>query len=348
MTDPVLETLLLPLENGTIDLPPAPQRVLFLRARMGKDLGVFDKSQLDLVQSFAPDREALAAGGYEAQPDIRGETYGLVLLLPPRQKQEARALIAEAFRRVAPGGRVVLCAANSEGGKAFESDLADLAGALEGNQSKAKCRVAWAFRDDARLNTGLLAEWLEGDAVRPILDGRFVSRPGLFAWDHVDPATDLLIRTLPVNLSGIGADLGAGFGVLSSGVLARCPKVAALDLYEAEKRALDLARQNLAAETAPRRLQFFWADVTKGLGRPYDFVVMNPPFHQATKADRTDVGQAFIRAAARGLKPGGHLWMVANRHLPYEGVINELFTDLTMAADEAGYKVIHARKVRGK
>lgn len=348
MTDPVLDTLLLPLENGTFDLPDAPQRVLFLRARMGKDLGLLDKSRLDLVQSFAPDREALAAGGYEAQPECGGESYGLVLLLPPRQKQEARALIAEAFRRVAPGGRVVLCAANTEGAKAFESDVEALAGELEGKQSKAKCRVVWAIRDDARLNASLQAEWAEGDAPRPILDGRFLSRPGLFAWDHVDAATELLVRTLPVGLSGIGADLGAGFGVLTAGLLARCPKVAALDLYEAEKRALDLARQNLAAEAAPRHLQFFWADVTKGLGRPHDFIVMNPPFHQATKADRTDVGHAFIRAAAKGLKPGGNLWMVANRHLPYEGVINEVFSEMTIVADEGGFKVIHARKARGK
>ncbi|NBN63044.1 class I SAM-dependent methyltransferase [Pannonibacter tanglangensis] len=348
MSDPVLETLLLPLANGTLDVPAAPARTLFLRARAGRDLALFERDRLDLVQSFAPDRDALAASGYTAAPEVPGEGHELALILAPRQKQEARALIAQAFMRVRPGGRVIISAANAEGGKAFETDLAEIAGGLEGNQSKAKCRVAWALRDDARLNRALLDEWAAGDAPRPILDGRFVSRPGLFAWDHVDGATDLLLRTLPATLSGIGADLGAGFGVLSAGLLARCPRVAALDLYEAEKRALDLARDNLAEATAPRRLQFFWADVTKGLGRAYDFIAMNPPFHQATKADRTDVGQAFIRAAAKGLKPGGSLWMVANRHLPYEAVLNELFAEMAIVADEAGYKVIHARKGRGK
>ena len=80
----------------------------------------------------------------------------------------------------------------------------------------------------------------------PIVGGRFISRPGLFAWDRIDPASALLAEQLPPDLAGVAADLGAGTGYLAPEVLRAAPAVAALDLYEAEARALELARTNLA------------------------------------------------------------------------------------------------------
>ena len=55
-----------------------------------------------------------------------------------------------------------------------------------------------------------------------------------------------------------------------------------------------------------------------------DAVVMNPPFHTGRTAE-PGLGQAFITAAARLLAPQGQLWMVANRHLPYETALGGQF-----------------------
>ena len=90
---------------------------------------------------------------------------------------------------------------------------------------------------------------------------------------------------------------------------------------------------------------FHWADAT-GAEPPLsalDFVVMNPPFHDGGWEDRS-LGQAFVRRAAGALRKGGVLWMVANRHLPYEAVLNELFTTVEARADQGGYKVFEAQK----
>ncbi|ADZ71490.1 class I SAM-dependent methyltransferase [Polymorphum gilvum] len=343
MTDPALDTLLLPLEAGNLALP-AEGRALFLRARAGPALGLFPRDRLVCEQTFAPDRDALLAAGCEVVEAAEGR-FALVLVLPPRQKQEARALLARAVDLATDGGVVVACVPNTEGARACEADLATLAGPVD-KLSKHKCRVFWATVTERTVDAALLADWRVLDAPRAILDGRFVSRPGVFSWDHVDPASALLAERLPATLAGRGADLGAGFGYLAAVVLDTCPKVAALDLYEAEKRALDLARENLESVAAGRALGFHWQDVTRGLKGPYDFVVMNPPFHHGGKADRADIGQAFIRAAAGGLRPGGSLWMVANRHLPYERTLGELYASVDMVADEGGYKVLHAVKAR--
>ncbi len=43
----------------------------------------------------------------------------------------------------------------------------------------------------------------------------FLSRPGVFAWDRIDPASALLAEHLPADLAGRAADLGAGYGFVA-------------------------------------------------------------------------------------------------------------------------------------
>ena len=74
-----------------------------------------------------------------------------------------------------------------------------------------------------------------------------------------------------------------------------------------------------------------------------NFVVSNPPFHDGGAED-TRLGQAFIRKAAGLLKKGGVLWIVANRHLPYEAELKDAFKRVDMIADSGGYKVFEAVK----
>ena len=196
---------------------------------------------------------------------------------------------------------------------------------------------------DARVDAALADEWTQRDAPRAIADGRFLSRPGLFAWDRIDAASALLAAHLPADLAGRGADLGAGYGFLAAEVLARCPGVTAMDMYEAEARALELSRENLGGHAQRAALGFHWHDVTRGLPRHYDFIVSNPPFHQG-RADQPELGRAFIAAAAAALDPGGRLRLVANRHLPYESALSEGFSTVRVVADEQGFKVIEAIK----
>ncbi|MEO1483661.1 MAG: methyltransferase [Myxococcota bacterium] len=341
MVDPALETLVMPLESGPIELD-AGARVLFTRARAGAALSGFDGLELTCEQSFAPDRDELRADGRSVVPETAASDFDAVFVLPSRQRTEARAELARAAARVRPGGVVVACAPNAEGAKSLERDFTALMGRCD-VLSKNKCRAVWSF-SDSDIDRATLNDWRGLDAPRPVIDGAFQSRPGLFAWDRIDPATALLIRHLPDTLLGRGADLGAGFGVLARGVLDAAPAIAALDLYEAEKRGLDLAEENLAAYRSRVTLNGYWCDVTQGIRGPYDFVVSNPPFHKTGNRGRTDIGKAFVRVAAQGLRPGGALFLVANRHLPYEQPLRELFQTVDMVADEGGYKVIRAIK----
>jgi len=344
--DASLETLLLPFVQGQLVWPQ--ERALFLRARYGATLAQITRPEgLLCEQSFAPLADALTRRGWtladEAQISASGDRYPLVLVLPPRQRQEARALLARAVDLATPGGVVIACQHNDEGARTGESDLQQLAG-LAGKLTKNHCRVYWTAPLSGPRDAALHQQWLTLDAPRRILDGRFVSRPGLFAWDRIDAASALLAEQLPATLSGHGADLGAGYGYLSAEVLSRCPAVTRLDLFEAEARALPLARENIAPLAGERRVEYHWRDVVMGIPAGFDFIVTNPPFHGLGREDRPDTGQRFIGVAATALRSGGELYLVANRHLPYEQMLNGLFGQVQLLAERGGFKAIRARK----
>lgn len=344
--DVALEALFVPFENGHLAMP-ADGRVLFLRARDGFRLREMAKPGWVCEQSFKPFADALERSGLRVSPPGSGERFPLVMVLPPRQRDEARALFAHAVQRATEGGVVLAAVPNAEGAKSAEGDLTSLAGPLH-QLSKHKCRVFWTQPLGTQVNAGLSDTWAAFDEPR-LNEAGYVSRVGLFAWDRVDIASALLAAHLPTELAGSVADLGAGYGYLSTQLIARCPGVSSIDLYEAEARALEPARQNLqqARRDSGRDVAFavHWHDVTQGLPRRYDAVVSNPPFHQG-RADLPELGRAFIDTAANALLPHGRFWLVANRHLPYEATLAARFNEVNTVVMQDGFKVIEARGVR--
>lgn len=351
VSDPALESLFLPMQENAIAWPAAGG-ALFMGARTGHALHARPWPGLVCEQAWKPEVDALHRAGFDAGPVVPGAArFPLVLLLPPRQREHARARFAQALRRLAPGGTLVACMPNKEGARTGEADLAQLAGALH-IRSKHHCRVFWTGPLEAPSDPALAAHWEALDAPRRIADddvpgGNFLTRPGVFAWDRVDAASRLLAAHLPADLQGDVADLGAGWGCLAMQVLARCPRIASLDLQEADARALELARANVAAVAEQRDglpIGFHWSDVAAGVGRRrYDAIVCNPPFHAQGAVERVDLGRAFIAAAADALRPGGRLWLVANRHLPYEAALAGRFDVPREVAARDGFKVIEAR-----
>jgi len=344
--DAALEALFVPFDTGELALP-GDGRVLFLRARDGFRLREMAGKGWVCEQTFKPFADALSRSRLTVQAPGGQACFPLVLVLPPRQRDEARALFAQAVRRASEGGVVLAAVPNAEGAKSAQADLASVAGPLH-QLSKHKCRVFWTQPLGSQVDPVVLDAWASLD--EPCInDAGYVSRRGLFAWDRVDDASALLAAQLPADLAGRVADFGAGYGYLSAQVIARCPAVTAIDLYEAESRALEPARQNLqrARQKADRDVAFtvHWHDVTQGVGRRYDAIVSNPPFHQG-RADLPELGRAFIDTAADALQPHGRLWLVANRHLPYEATLAARFNEVRTVVTQDGFKVIEARGVR--
>lgn len=343
-TENATRALFWPFCSDVLQLPSAP--VLFLGARLNEALLACPQVDWQMEQPFLPWARPLQDAGFAVEPRRDAHDVSMSLVLPPHQRDEARALLARALAATAVGGLVVAAAANREGGGTLESDLRALAGNTQ-TATKHRCRIVWSRVDPETLDVATRDAWLALDAPRRIEAGgvSFWTRPGLFAWDRIDPASALLAAHLPTQLSGRVADLGAGWGFLSMQLLRRCPAITTLDLFEANARALEPARRNLAAALDGRSTPtctVHWHDVSLGLPDRFDAIVSNPPFHLG-RADLPELGRAFIGRAAQALSANGELWLVANRHLPYETALAQGFRKVDSVTQQAGFKVIHVR-----
>lgn len=334
-----LDTLALAL-NTIPELTEGVNSIAFLRGQPHDSLSDWNPKMV-CEQVYKPRATALEQAGIKLVERIEGE-HDLVLLMPERQREQTLADMARGFDLLKPGGTLVVSLHNDWGAKRFEKHLLELAGSVE-TFSKNHSRVFWAVKTP-ELDQELLAEWRVLADLRRVEDGEttFWSKPGLFAWDHVDEGSAMLVDTLPKNMHGYVADLGAGWGCLSVQVLNTFEEVMGLEAFEADRDAVDAARRNIGNVKVPFRPKVFWQDVTQGVGeRRFDFVVMNPPFHEGREPDPT-IGMKFISAAARAMKADGQLWMVANRQLPYEDLLREVFDSIQHVREEGNFKVIKA------
>ncbi|WP_410217884.1 methyltransferase [Paracoccus sp. (in: a-proteobacteria)] len=309
--------------------------VLFVGASAVDDLLPLDPTHLQVIQGHYPDHQALNVRGFRVAPELdvsaKGSRFDTAIVRLPRAKADARARIAQAVTHLAPGGVLWIDGQKTDGVDAILKELRAMAPVGE-VISKAHGKIF-------RVTPPADADWLPQDwmpRAREVEPG-FVTRPGVFSADGVDPGSRMLADLLPPKLPTRMVDLGAGWGWLSTQVLAR-PGVTELHLVEADHAALESARQNV---TDPRA-QFHWADARDfKLREPVNGVVMNPPFHEGRQAEPR-LGAAFIATAARLLTGAGRLWMVANRHLPYESVLTQYFGQVHEIGGDTRYKVIEA------
>ena len=259
-----------------------------------------------------------------------------ITLLAPPGTIERRYVLAQALRALAPEGRFIAMAPKDKGGSRIAKELREFG-----------CEFEEDARHHFRICAGRKPNVLLPSIETALAEGapRFSeelgawTQPGIFSWDRVDPGSTLLLENLPP-FHGRGADLGCGNGFLSKALL-KNSKVTHLTLVDVDRRATELAQKNLEADAA--RITVLWRDMrTAELEiSNLDFVVTNPPFHDAGMEDQS-LGQEFLRRASTLLKKGGACWIVANRHLPYEAVLRPLFSQVRSVAEANGFKVIEA------
>lgn len=292
-------------------------------------------------------------GAVQCSPRVPGSTaleciqpgsLASIVVLAPQNVVERRRVLALALRALRPGAPMTALALNNRGGARLVDELRGFA-CTASSRPKQHHQIVATTRPErfSDLDTAALDEAVAAGAPRLLQglapsSGGLWTQPGLFSWDRVDPGSALLAAHLP-RLDGAGCDLGCGIGLLARAVR-EAGAAGPLVLLDNDSRALDCARRNVPGD----KVTTLWIDARtpRGLPTGLDFVVCNPPFHDGGAEDRA-LGQAFIRAAGVMLRPGGTLWLVANRHLPYEATLQQVFDGVESIAQHGGYKVMAAR-----
>jgi len=328
-------TLLHPFEAGDLELPGKGARILFLGAEPGLRALKQGGAEVICVNGFRPSFLQLAQEGWTTFAEPEGDGYDMALVLAQKHRGLNEARIAEAWARVREGGVILVAGAKDDGIDSLRKRTAGKV-TLDGALSKYHGVAFWFTRQ-----AGQAAPFADAEEGAPV-EGGFRTAPGMFSHNRVDPGSRLLAESLPADLAGAAADFCAGWGYLSAALLARCAGIGSLDLYEADHAALAAAKANLADAAVP--LGFHWTDLAgEAVPARYDVIVMNPPFH-AGRAAEPDLGAKMIAAAAKALKPRGRLFMVANRHLPYEATLAASLPAHGEVARDRGFKVLYGRR----
>ncbi len=278
-------------------------------------------------QAFRPSHDLLSARGFRVSPTPDTPVAASIVFCH-RSKDATLDLLAQALKLTQPGGLIALDGAKTDGIDSHIKALRAAGFELE-TYAKSHGKIVWFTRSEGQARDDWLSDWIT-------LPNGDVTWPGIFSSDGIDTGSQLLVDALPP-LTGHVADFGAGWGYLSKSVLRNSADISQIDLYEADYHACDAARRNLGDDA---RAFVHWADVSR-LDTAFDAIITNPPFHIGRKPDPT-IGQAFIEAAGRCLKPRGVLWMVANRTLPYEAMLDSLFRKSETIASSTGFKILRA------
>ena len=167
-----------------------------------------------------------------------------------------------------------------------------------------------------------------------------VSLPGVFSHGRLDRGSALLLEHLDKLPSGHLLDFGCGAGVLGAAIKRRYPDNQ-LTLLDVDAFATASSRLTLAANGLE-------ADVITGDGidaapMGLSAILSNPPFHVGVHTDYFAT-ENLLRKAAKHLKHGGELRLVANSFLKYQPLIEEHLGVCAIKAEGQGFRIYRAKR----
>lgn len=164
------------------------------------------------------------------------------------------------------------------------------------------------------------------------------SVPGVFSHGRLDLGTKLLLENLENLPAGHYLDFGCGAGVVGSFLKTCYPEAEVsmldVDAFAVYSSQLTLAANHLQAATLA-------GDGIHAAPKELAAIISNPPFHQGVHT-QYETTETLLSEAAKHLKVGGELRIVANSFLKYPPLIEQYLGPCTVLAERDGFKVYRA------
>lgn len=165
---------------------------------------------------------------------------------------------------------------------------------------------------------------------------KFISDNGVFSKNHVDFATDFMLKTIINEVEGSVLDLGCGYGVIGI-VVAKNLKANNITMCDINNRALDLAKRNIEKNKVSN-IKVIESNSFENIKDKFDTIITNPPI----RAGKSVIYQMY-KEAKEHLNDNGKLYLVINKKHGAPSTITylkELFQNVEVLDKKAGFNVI--------
>lgn len=177
----------------------------------------------------------------------------------------------------------------------------------------------------------------------PDLAQPYLSKPGVFSWDHIDPGSAALWQVLQTTKPNFAQqavlDIGCGSGLLS--LLSRELAAAHITATDNNAAAIDCCRENFARFEIPGTVvPGSIADTVKGR---FDVVVCNPPFHRGFAHEKGLIA-AFVNKTADKLRSRGRAFFVVNQFVGLHEAVERSPLMITDTWQDGGFTIARLAK----
>jgi len=272
-----------------------------------------------------------------------------VIIEIPKGRKLAQRWLAQAFQALRTGGILYLGGANRQGINPLVSDSEMLFGEPAVIGYKKGNRLVRFQKKQSGWSAG---GWWQTPGIAPgtwhtlaIATSSGVlelnSLPGIFSYDGLDEGSQLLLDSLPDLHNMSVLDLGCGYGAI--GLTAASSGAASVDMVDANLLAVAATKLNIE-RLGLTNVRALAGDVLSAVvDRKYHLILSNPPFHTGSQVDY-QVARAFIEQSYQALESGGRLYIVANRFIRYETILDMYFQHVSEVKQSPRYHVLCGEK----
>ena len=277
--------------------------------------------------------------------DLVPRAVDLALVHLPRGRERQREALRLGVAVLRPGGKLIFVGATREGVRAALHDATELCGSAGIVNRKGGYHAGLGYAPQASLplpTVDLGEHEIELDGLPTLVR----SYAGVFAHDRLDAGAAALIEAMQIEAGTGVLDLGCGTGLISLAALRRGAAVTATDV---SARAVISTQETLAANRPALGQPSGEPQIHLCIGAAavrsssVDTVITNPPFHRGHSI-ALDVAQLFVQEAARVLKPGGRLFLVANSFLNYRPWLEQQLAAVEVISETPTFRVWTAQR----